>query len=155
MGKRLRSRPGEPLTDAELRAWQGLLRTSFRLRRDMGEALAREHDLSMADYDVLVRLADGAHGALRMADLADAVLQPRSSLTRIVDGLEQRGLVRRERTDDDGRGQRAVLTAAGREAFTRAQGTHLDNVRRAFLDRVSAEQMRELAAIWAAVEEPG
>lgn len=148
-----RSRSGEPLSEAELAAWAGMLRASFRLRRDMGAELQREHGLSMADYDVLVRLVEQPGGALRMAELADVVLQPRSSLTRIVGGLEERGLVKRERTDDDGRGQRAVVTAAGRRTFARAQRTHLDNVRAAFLDRLSPDQLRELAAVWAALGE--
>jgi DNA-binding MarR family transcriptional regulator len=142
------------LTDLELAAWQGLLRVSFRLRRDMGEELERRHGLSMADYDVLVRLAERPGGALRMAELADAVFQPRSSLTRIVDGLERRGLVRREPVPDDARGQRAVLTSTGRRTFRRAQRTHLSNVQAWFVDRLDTEQLGQLATIWSQIEQP-
>src|SRR4051812_25613872 len=105
-----RSRSGSPLTELELAAWQGMLRVVFRLRREMGAVLEREHGLSMADYDVLVRLAEQPGNAMRMAELADAVLQPRSTITRIVDGLVGRELVRRERAVEDARGQRAILT---------------------------------------------
>jgi DNA-binding MarR family transcriptional regulator len=147
-----RSRRGQRLTDLELAAWQGMLRVSFRLRRELGEALEREHGLSMADYDVLVRLAERRDGAMRMAELADAALQPRSSLTRIVDGLVRRGLVRREPSPEDARGQRAILTTQGRSVFRRAQRTHLDNVRTAFLDDLETEQLRQLAGAWARFE---
>jgi DNA-binding MarR family transcriptional regulator len=148
-----RSSHGEPLTRRELAAWRGMLRVSFRLRRDLGAQLTREHGLSTADYDVLVRLADDPARGMRMSDLADAVLQPRSSLTRIVSGLEARGLVRREPAPDDGRGARARLTRAGAAAFRRAQVTHLDGVRRVFLDRLTDAQLDQLAAAWAAIEE--
>ena len=155
MGTRARSRSGEPLTRRELAAWQGLLRVSFRLRRELEAALTRDHGLSMADYDVLVRLADDPDRGLRMSDLADAVLQPRSSLTRIVGGLEARGLARREPAEADARGARAVLTPAGSAAFRRAQVAHLDNVRRLFLDRLTVAQLDQLAAAWEAIDARG
>lgn len=147
-----RSRRGQRLTELELAAWRGMLRTSFRLRRRLGEAMEREHGLSLAEYEVLTYLAERWGSAMRMAELADAVLQPRSSLTRIVDSLVASGLVRREPCPDDARGQRAVLTKEGRAAFRRAHRTHLDNVRAAFLDQLGDEQLEQLAAVWAEIE---
>ncbi|HEY6422671.1 MAG TPA: hypothetical protein VIY28_05350 [Pseudonocardiaceae bacterium] len=38
----------------------------------------------MADYDVLVTLAEQPDRGMRMAELADTILQPRSSLTRLI-----------------------------------------------------------------------
>jgi DNA-binding MarR family transcriptional regulator len=145
-----RSSGRERLTDQELAAWRGMLQVSFRLRREMGEALAR-HGLAMPDYDVLVTLAAQPRGRMRMNELADAVLQPRSSLTRITDGLERRGLIHREPCEVDARGTWAVLTREGRAAFRDAHRTHIANVRRLFLDRLADEQLEQLAAAWEAV----
>jgi DNA-binding MarR family transcriptional regulator len=147
-----RSRSGQRLTDAELAAWRGLLRVSVRLRRELGRRLTERHGLSMADYDVLVRLAEEPGRRMRMAELAETVLQPRSSLTRIADGLERRGLIRRERTADDARGAEAVLTGEGLAVYRRAQRTHHDNVRALFLDRLSDAQLAQLADAWTAVD---
>src|SRR5438128_11026554 len=106
-----RSKAGEELNAAELAAWQGFLRSSVRLRRGLGAALEAENELTMADYDLLVRLADQPDRRMSMAALAETILQPRSSLTRIADGLEARGLLIREPHPTDGRGLQAVLTA--------------------------------------------
>jgi DNA-binding MarR family transcriptional regulator len=146
-----RSSSGQPLTDSELAAWRGLLRVSVRLRRELGEALSERHGLSMADYDALVRLAEEPGYRLRMAELADTILQPRSSLTRIVEGLEHRGLIRRERSTQDARGAEAILTDAGLAAFRRAQCSHHDNVRRLFLDRLTDDQLAQLGDAWEAI----
>ena len=147
-----RSGRGQRLTEVELAAWRGMLRTSFRLRRRLGEAMEREHGLTIAEYEVLTYLAERWGSAMRMAELADAVLQPRSSLTRIVDGLVASGYVRREPSPDDARGQQAVLTKEGRAAFRRAHRTHLDNVRTAFLDHLDDDQLEQLAEVWARFE---
>jgi DNA-binding MarR family transcriptional regulator len=146
-----RSTEGEPLTELELGAWQGMLRTVVALRRELGEALSADHGLSMADYDLLVRLAEQPGGRMRMADLAKRILQPKSSLTRIASGLEGRGLIRREPSPDDRRGAEAVLTDAGRAAFHAAQRDHLGRVRERFLDQLDDDQLADLAEVWRAV----
>ena len=146
-----RSTDGKPLTELELGAWQGMLRAVVALRRELGDALTAEHGLSMADYDVLVRLAEQPGRRMRMADLAANILQPRSSLTRIASGLEARGLIRREPSPADGRGAEAVLTADGLAVFRAAQRGHLRRVRERFLDRLDDAQLAHLAEAWRAV----
>jgi DNA-binding MarR family transcriptional regulator len=148
----MRSRQGQRLTDAELAAWRGLLRVGVRLRRELGERLSERHQLTMAEYDALVQLAEQPGGRMRMAELADAILQPRSSLSRIADGLEHRGLIRRERTAEDARGAAAVLTRAGLATYRRAQRTHHDNIRAVFLNRLSDAQLTQLADAWASID---
>ena len=143
-----RSKRGQQLTEGELAAWRGLLRTSVRLRRELGDRMTRDTALTLADYDILLALAGSESGRMRMAELADISLQPRSSLTRLVDDLERRGHVRRERSAADGRGADAILTTEGRAAFRKAHRRHLDNVRGVFLDHLSDRQLRELAGIW-------
>jgi DNA-binding MarR family transcriptional regulator len=147
-----RSQSGQALASSELAAWRGLLRVSVRLRRELDTRLSEGHNLTIGDYDVLVQLAEQHEQRMRMADLADSVLQPRSSLTRIVGGLEARGLIRREGTSDDARGVEAVLTEEGVAVFRRAQVAHHDNVRELFLDRLSDKQLAELAQAWEAVD---
>jgi DNA-binding MarR family transcriptional regulator len=147
-----RSQSGQALTSSELAAWRGLLRVSVRLRRDLDTRLSERHNLTIGDYDVLVQLAQQPTQRMRMADLAESVLQPRSSLTRIVGGLEARDLIRREGTSSDARGVEAVLTEEGVAVFRRAQLTHHDNVRELFLNRLSDEQLAELAQAWEAVD---
>ena len=145
------ARPAD-LTNLELAAWRGMLRVTHRVRQQLGDDLTRRHGLSMADYDVLVTLAAQPGHSRRMAALADEVLQPRSSLTRIVAGLERRGLVHRSSTPDDARGTLATLTPSGRRAFRRAHRTHIAGVRQRFLSGLSSSQLEQLAAAWATID---
>ena len=78
------------LSDMELRAWQALLHAHDRVTRTLDAELRNEHGISMADYDVLLRLARVPERMLRMTDLAERVMMSPSGLTRVVDRLEGR-----------------------------------------------------------------
>jgi DNA-binding MarR family transcriptional regulator len=136
------------LTDEELAAWRGMLRAHSELVRALDAELAREHNLPLSSYEVLLFLNDSPNGRMRMSELADSVLLSRSGLTRLVDRLERDGLLRRERCESDARGLFAEITDEGRKLFRAARQTHLDGVRRLFLDRFSRDELRTLGALW-------
>lgn len=136
----------------ELAAWRGMLRVTHRLRRNLGEELSRWHDLSMADYDALVALEAHPGRSMRMAPLAETILQPRSSVTRIIDSLEARGLVQRDLVAGDARGASASLTTKGRRVFASAHRTHIQGIRDRFLRHLTQTQLDELAQAWEAID---
>ncbi len=136
------------LDNQELAAWRGMLRAHSALTRALDAELAREHDLPLSSYEVLLFLNDSDRGRMRMSELADSVLLSRSGLTRLVDRLERQGLLKRERCESDARGLFAEITPEGRRAFAAARKTHLDGVRRLFLDRFSPDELRTLGALW-------
>jgi len=125
-----------------------MLRAHAELVRELDAELAREHDLPLSSYEVLLYLNDSAEGRMRMSELADSVLLSRSGLTRLVDRLERQGLLRRERCESDARGLFAEITPEGRELFAAARKTHLDGVRRVFLSRYSRDELRTLGELW-------
>jgi DNA-binding MarR family transcriptional regulator len=133
------------LSDTELRAWQALLHAHHDITKKLDADLRREHGLSFDSYDVLLRLARAAGGALRMTDLADRVMVPRSTLTRRVDRLVEQGLVERERPTADARTMLTRLTRQGRRMLARAARTHLDGIRRHFTGRLSSAQLAAVA----------
>jgi DNA-binding MarR family transcriptional regulator len=136
------------LDEEELAAWRGMLRAHAELVRTLDAELAREHDLPLSSYEVLLYLNDSGDGRMRMSELADSVLLSRSGLTRLVDRLERQGLLKRERCASDARGLFAEITPEGRSAFAAARQTHLDGVRRLFLERFSRDELRTLGALW-------
>jgi DNA-binding MarR family transcriptional regulator len=97
---------------------------------------------------VLIQLARATDNALRMSDLADAIVLSRSGLTRLVDRLVAEGYVERRRCPSDARGALATLTPAGFERVRDAAGTHLQSVRRLFLDRFSGPELEALGSYW-------
>lgn len=142
------------LSDRELGAWRGLLRAHAALVRTLDAELEAAHGLSLAQYEVLLSLAEAEEGRMRMHDLADRVLLSRSGVTRLVDRLERGGLLRRVACPSDARGQFACLTDAGRQKLAAARDTHLDGVRKHFLSHLGDEELDGLAAVWERVS-PG
>jgi DNA-binding MarR family transcriptional regulator len=127
-----------------MRAWRGLLRAHAQVTRILEGELEERHNLPLASYDVLVQLAEAPGGALRMSELADAVLLSRSGLTRLVDRLVKEGLVERRSCPSDLRGTLAVLTPAGLNRLRAASGTHLRGVARHVLTHYSPAELEIL-----------
>src|SRR5215203_6569077 len=125
-----------------------MLRVHSSLTKELDAELSAEHGLPLSSYEVLLYLADAPDGRMRMSELADSVLLSRSGLTRLVDRLERQGLLKRERCESDARGLFAEITPEGRRAFAAARTTHLDGVRRVFLNRFSRDELRMLGWLW-------
>ena len=136
----------DKLTDVEMDAWQGLLHAHHQITRVLDAELRGEHDLTFGEYDVLLRLVQAPDRSLRMTEIAQRVLISPSGLTRVVDGLEEKGLVERRRDSDDARVVRARLTDAGREKVRQASRTHLRGIREHFTGRLTEAQLRAVAA---------
>jgi DNA-binding MarR family transcriptional regulator len=136
------------LSRRELAAWRGFLRVHAALTRELDAELVASHGLPLSSYEVLLTVADAPGERMRMSEIADSVLLSRSGVTRLVDRLERDGLVERIPCEDDARGQYAVLTARGREAFDAARRTHLAGVRRRFLEQFEADELQGMADRW-------
>jgi DNA-binding MarR family transcriptional regulator len=136
------------LSKRELAAWRGFLRVHAALTRELDAQLIAAHGLPLSSYEVLLTVADAPDERMRMSEIADSVLLSRSGVTRLVDRLEREGLVERIPCEDDARGQYAVLTRRGREAFDAARRTHLAGVRQRFLERVESDELEGMAGFW-------
>jgi DNA-binding MarR family transcriptional regulator len=141
------------LNAEELAAWRGMLRLHAGLTRRLDAELISEHGLPLTSYEVLLFLADSPDGRMRMSELADSVLLSRSGLTRLVDRLERAGLLERVPCDEDARGWFATITDSGRELFDRARVTHLNGVRRLFLERLTDGEREVLGAVFARIDQ--
>src|SRR5688572_10547454 len=145
---------GGRLRDDELRAWRALLHAHLDVTRRLDADLRREHGLSLTDYDVLLRLANGPREGLRMSVIAERVMSPPSTVTRRLDGLVAAGLVARAGDAADSRVVVASLTPAGRQRLRRAAVTHLRGVREVFTSRLTPAQLEAVAAALEVVTGP-
>jgi DNA-binding MarR family transcriptional regulator len=141
---------GEPdcLSEAELRAWRGLLRAHASLAKRLESRLEREHGLQLSSYEVLQHLMDAPAGRMRMCDLAEHAQLSRSGLTRLVDRLERDELLGRCTCEHDARGAYACLTDRGRKRLDAARGTHRAVVREHFLSHFSEPELETLGKMW-------
>ena len=74
----------------------------------------RMHGLSLSGFNVLVILRQASEG-VNPHEIADRLLVTRAAVTAILDALEAKGLVRRDRSGADGRMSLIVITAGGRK----------------------------------------
>jgi DNA-binding MarR family transcriptional regulator len=133
-----------PVAPTHLAAWRAFLEAHARVTELLGRELREQEDLPLAWYDVLVQLSEAPERRCRMQELADAVLLSKSGLTRLIDRMEQQGLVRRAECPTDRRGTLAELTDAGFARLAATAPTHLDGVRRHFTDLLDDEEAEAL-----------
>jgi DNA-binding MarR family transcriptional regulator len=131
----------------ESRAWRGYSRMVGLLHAQLARELTSETGLSYADYDVLSHLTEVADGRLRLNELGRRLLWSKSRLSHHATRMQQRGLVRREECESDGRGAWIILTDDGRRAIEAAAPSHVASVRRHLIDRLTPEQLAALTDI--------
>jgi DNA-binding MarR family transcriptional regulator len=141
------------LDDTQQRAWRAWLTLAELLPRELDAQLQRDAGLSHAAYVVLAMLSEAPGRSRRMSDLARRANQSQSRLSHTVARLEDRGWVRRERSAEDGRGNLAVLTDAGWDLVRSVAPGHVDAVRAALFDPLSAEQTEALREVLETVVE--
>jgi DNA-binding MarR family transcriptional regulator len=96
-----------------------LLARASALAIAAGNASLSEHGLKARSYAVLALAASGSRPTQR--ELAEFLRLDPSQVVALVDGLQVRGLVRREADPSDRRANVVVITDVGRDLFARAQ----------------------------------
>jgi DNA-binding MarR family transcriptional regulator len=132
------------LDPGEQKAWRAWLYSAQLLMDRLDRELTHATGISHAYYEVLVALSETPGRALRMSVLADRCLSSRSRLSHAVSRLEERGWVRRQVCEGDGRGQLAVLTDEGFAALEAAAPIHVEGVRRHLFDQLTPEQVEHM-----------
>ncbi len=139
-----RSHASETIDAQRLRAWRAFLEAHATVTERLERELREERDLPLAWYDVLVQLVEADGHELRMQELADAVLLSKSGLTRLIDRMEQAGLVARRPCELDRRGTYARLTDEGIATLRSSAPTHLRGVAEHFASHLDDEEARIL-----------
>lgn len=135
------------LDQDQQRIWRTLLGGITVLMDQLDRDLRTRHDLSMAEYEILVRLSEAPNRAIRMAELAAAVAHSRSRVTHTISRLERDGIVRRDHCADDGRGVSAVLTDHGLTVLEQAAHTHVRGVHDYLIENAPPDEFAALGRI--------
>ncbi|MFJ2028241.1 MarR family winged helix-turn-helix transcriptional regulator [Streptosporangium sp. NPDC087985] len=139
------------LDDDEQCTWRAFLAASQLVQEELDRQLQRDSGMPHAYYAVLVKLSEAPDRMLRMSELATEVNSSQSRLSHAVARLEERGWVRREPCAADRRVSWAVLTDEGFAVLAAAAPGHVEAVRQSLFDRLTPEQVRQLAGICTAV----
>jgi DNA-binding MarR family transcriptional regulator len=101
---------GEPLAMA---AATSVMRAQQIVSHTVERAL-KPHDLTFARYEVLMLLSFTSSGSLPITKVGERLMVHPTGITKLVDKLEQQGLVHRIANPDDRRGILAEITDEGR-----------------------------------------
>jgi len=128
----------------------GIIGRISQLQREVHlaqRATFARHGLDVPSFDVLAALRRaGPPYQLTPTELMRTALVTSGAITQRLDRLEERGLITRERSRDDGRAVVVSLTDAGRQGLDAALPDHLDT-ERTLLDGLSDDDREQLAGL--------
>jgi DNA-binding MarR family transcriptional regulator len=136
----------------EQEAYLNLWRTYDRLRASEEELFAA-HDLTPQQYNALRLLRGQQPGTLATLELAARLVSRAPDITRMLDKLEQRGLIERVRPADNRRTVRIGITAAGLELLDRLDEP-VRTCHQGQLGHMNQQQLRQLVALLEAARRP-
>lgn len=126
-----------------LRAWRLYLESALALLDVLGTEMERDSGLPVRWYDVLIHVEDAPDG-VRMNEIAGRILYSKSGLTRVIDGMERAGLVRRIRPEHDRRSIFVLLTEEGRETMERVRREHRQWIEERFSSHLDDDDVTAL-----------
>lgn len=132
------------LDEEEQAAWRAFIEAAVRVTRVLDKELRDGHDLTQDDYAILAMLTESPEARIRLGRLATVLQLPKAHVTYRIGRLAQLGLVRRVECPTDARGVFAELTEHGRARLEEAAPTHVEGVRRHFLDHIPRRLLRPL-----------
>lgn len=138
------------LSAEQQRVWRAYLLGSARLSEKL-DADLRQFGLDLGEYEILVTLSESPDRQVRMSELAAAVHQSRSRLTHTVSRMEREHLVERLNCPTDRRGVWAHLTEHGLDLLRTAAPSHVEAVRRNFIEAIAPEDYEALGRAFATV----
>ena len=130
-------------TPERLRCWRLFFESSLALIDMLDTELQEAVGIPQRWYDVLVQLEEAPDG-LPMNELAERILYSKSGFTRVVDRMEEAGLVRRVRPEHDRRSILVLLTKDGTRTMERARLHHRDGIDRHFSRHLTDAEVRAL-----------
>lgn len=139
------------LSESEMVAWRSYIVATMRLRQRLHRELSDRHDVTLADYEVLVCLSLQPDRRMRMTELASLLGSTKSRLSHQMVRLEADGLIRRTRDPADKRGVVAEMTESGAELLEGAAPTHVEGVREHLIDLLSPEEQRVMGQVFGRV----
>lgn len=130
-----------------VRTWVRLLQGHAAMSRTLGLQMQARHGLTLSDFEVLRHLSEAPEGRLRRTDLAAAVGLTPSGITRLLNGLQDAGLVCKADCPSDARVSYASLTDAGRVAFERAASDNAAALQAILSERFSHEELERFGEL--------
>ncbi len=141
--------PSRPFRSPAQEATIALLRTSAMVSRRFAR-VAELHGLSLAQYNVLRILRGAGDAGLPTLAIRDRMIDEGSTVTRLLDKLEQASLVTRDRSRPDRRQVLCTITPQG-EALLATLDPHVDAIDQTTTAMLTPEQRESLMSMLTAI----
>lgn len=132
----------KPFPSLEAEAALSVARTAAVLGSELSEVL-KLHNLTPTQYNVLRILRGAKENGLCRHEVGDCLVTPVPDVTRLLDRLEEAGLVNRTRNPEDQRQVKARITLRGLDLLAQLDGI-IDDLHRRQLGHMSEAQIRTL-----------
>lgn len=137
-------------TSAEQEAMLGIRMVAARILAPWERFLKAEADLTTSQYNVL-RILRGAHPkSLTVGEIGERTIAREPDITRLVDRLDARGLVKRTRSEEDRRVVEVEIARKGLDLL-RDLDPHSARMPRALIGHVAPQKLRQLSKLLAEV----
>ena len=146
--------PACPSGDEKVQLFGLLVETNARMSRRLGAVLETQCDLPLAWFEVLLQLRLAPEGRLKMTQIADAIVHSTGGTTRLVDRLEESGLVQRRGCPSDRRAIHVEITAEGNERLNQALDAHLGYLESALAGRLDGSERATLTTLLTKLNAP-
>lgn len=133
--------------DSTMKAWVRLLRAHRTALSSVEKALKAADLPPLTWYDLLLELERAGKGGLRPFELERELLLPQYGVSRLIERLEKAGHLRREACEEDGRGQRLVITESGRELRWKMWPVYGNAIENAVGARLTSAETRSLSGL--------
>lgn len=134
-----------PFGSAEQEAHLGIERTAAILGHAFADAI-RGFGITPTQYNVLRILRGAGPNGLCRNEVRDRLVSPVPDVTRLLDRMEEAGLIVRERGTEDRRLVGTRITKSGTDLLARMDGPVMEAHRR-LLGHMSADQLETLARL--------
>ncbi len=128
-----------------------LNRTASMMRSSLQRALNKEYKEITIDYWVILNYLWTKDGWIQ-TELARMSGKDNASMTRMLDGMQKKGLIERKADENDRRAQRIFLTEKGRSLEKPLKKIASENVSKG-LKNISSKDVQELKRILEAINE--
>ena len=124
----------------------GIRMVAARILAPWERFLQAEADLTTSQYNVL-RILRGSHPKpLTAGEIGERTIARDPDITRLVDRLDARGLVKRSRSEEDRRVVEVEITGKGLELL-RTLDPHSQRMPRALIGHMGPRKLRQLSSL--------
>jgi DNA-binding MarR family transcriptional regulator len=131
----------------ELDAFARLARAHSVLRRELEAEILTPRGLTMSDFDALLHLSRAEDNRLRRVDLVERLVLTPSGVTRLLEGLQEDGLVENVQCDGDARVTWARLTDGGIQTLECVGVEYAERLRALFAGRLDEDEVGTLTEL--------